>query len=67
MRMTPPTFTDETTKDALVVLEAYLQGKFVFVSQHLRLAETESTIQDGSILAYEFGSSRVEKSPDCRC
>ncbi|KAF5553187.1 hypothetical protein FNAPI_6792 [Fusarium napiforme] len=52
--------------DALLVLEACLQGRFLYMSRPLRAEEAQSAVQDGAIFVYEVDSSGIHEWSDHR-
>ncbi|KAF5563888.1 gluconate transporter inducer Gti1 [Fusarium phyllophilum] len=52
--------------DALLILEACLQGHFLHMSRALRPEEARSAIHDGAIFVYETGSSGIRVWQDYR-
>jgi hypothetical protein len=50
--------------DALLILEACLQGKFLHMSRELRPEEARSVVQDGAIFVYEAESSGIHEWRD---
>ncbi|RBR21197.1 hypothetical protein FVER53590_28995 [Fusarium verticillioides] len=52
--------------DALLVLEACLQGRFLHMSRPLRAEESRSVVQDGAIFVYDVDSSGIHEWRDHR-
>ncbi|KAF5575801.1 Ras guanine-nucleotide exchange Cdc25p [Fusarium pseudocircinatum] len=52
--------------DALLILEACLQGRFLHMPRALRPEEARSVVQDGAIFVYEVGSSGIHEWHDHR-